>query len=100
MGFKLAFNQHFWSKIVAGYHQIVETIRIWIRILYPNSIYIQNWLNLIEIGQKRPDFGIFNVAFDINPFLIELYDLLSNYFDILIELFDLFNNLLIELDRL
>ena len=72
--------------------KIVATIRIRTQTSNPNSICIENWLNLIEIGRKWTDFVVFIIIFNKNRLLIDFYDLL-------IKLFDIFIYLLIELDR-
>ena len=38
-----------------------DTIRIRTQISNPISNYIENWSNLVENGQKRPDFNIFDI---------------------------------------
>ena len=91
-------------KLLSDSIDIVATIQILTQISNPNPIFIKNWSNLIEIGQKWTDFIVFGIVFSINWLLIDFYNLLIDYFNILIELFDLFIdlliNLLIELDRI
>ena len=82
IGFKLSFNQHFQSKIVAGLHRNRRD-------------------DLNPVSDYKSEFDLYQklVEFNRNQLLIDFYNLLIDFFDLLIEFCDLFIDLLIELDR-
>ena len=79
--------------------KIVAMICIRTQILNPNLIFIENWSNLIEIGQKWMVFVVFVIVFNINWLLQSFNQLFPSFNWNFQSFYQSFNQISSNLDR-